>query len=301
MLVTNVNGKFNSMSEYIIAVDGGGTKCKATLYSLNGQKLASAITGPANIFSDFGTAIASILDAAHKVTQEAGISLEQCALSAGCAGAGIPAAVTQFEQWQHPFARLFLMTDIHASCLAANEGQDCVLIILGTGSCVATIVNEELSIFGGHGFMLGDIGSGAWIGRELITWYLQSIDGLQPDSLLAKAMMQTVGDSPSKIIEHYAKASAGEFAVLAKIAFAHQQQSPIARSILNKGRNYVVSMVSKKAPDTSSVFVDGGLSDAYLPMLESALAKEIHRPIKSAEFGAYLHAKSVLSHEQKTA
>jgi glucosamine kinase len=296
MLVTNVNGKFNSMSEYIIAVDGGGTKCKAALYTLNGEKLASAVTGPANIFSDFDMAVASIISAAQKVTQQAGVPLEQCALSAACAGAGIPIAVKRFEQWQHPFTRVFLTTDIHASCLAANEGKDCVLIILGTGSCIASSVAAKVKIFGGHGFMLGDIGGGAWIGRELITWYLQAIDGLQPDSVLLAAMMQTLGDNPSKIVEHYAKASAVDFARLAKIAFAHQHESSIAREILRKGSDYVVAIVNKHAPHTPTIFADGGLSDAYLPMLASALANKIHRPLCSAEFGAYLYAKSVLSH-----
>jgi glucosamine kinase len=299
MLVANVNGKFKYMRDYIIAVDGGGTKCKAVLFSPDGEKLASSTTGPANIFSNVDKAIDSILSASTQLSQATGVSLQQCVLSAGCAGAGIPAAVKRFEQWQHPFSRLMVITDIHASCLAANNGEDCALLILGTGSCLASYKNTELKVFGGHGFLLGDVASGAWLGRELISWYLCAIDGLSSDIILEKVMFQSIGNEPSAIIERYANAGASDFAALANIVFTHQLTSPIAGDILRRACEYIVALVNQHASDVAKLFIDGGISGLYLPMLEKALAREIYRPLKPAETGAYLFAKSVLSHGNK--
>lgn len=299
MLVANVNGKFKKMSDYIIAVDGGGTKCKAVLYNLGGEELASAITGPANIFSNVDKAIESIFSAATQLTQATGVPLQQCILSAACAGAGIPTAVKRFEQWQHPFSGLLVISDIHASCLAANRGEDCALLILGTGSCLASYKNAEVKVFGGHGFMLGDIASGAWIGRELVSWYLRAIDGLSPDPILEKTMAQSMGDIPGAIIERYTNAAANDFAVLANIVFVHQHTSPIASDILRRASEYIVALINQHASDVPKLIIDGGLSEAYLPILEKALSRKIYRPLMPAETGAYLFAKSVLSHGNK--
>ena len=40
---------------WIIGVDGGGTKCKASLFDENGSVIATSETGPANVFHHQGS------------------------------------------------------------------------------------------------------------------------------------------------------------------------------------------------------------------------------------------------------
>ena len=46
--------------DYIIGIDGGGTKTEAVAYSLNGQELAASKSGYGNLLINYNTAITHI-------------------------------------------------------------------------------------------------------------------------------------------------------------------------------------------------------------------------------------------------
>lgn len=54
------------MSHYFIGVDGGGTKAKGILCNANGDVLATAVAGPANIATDLAQALRSL----HQLQQQ---------------------------------------------------------------------------------------------------------------------------------------------------------------------------------------------------------------------------------------
>ncbi len=283
------------MSKWIIGVDAGGTKCKASLFNAAGDEIASSTTGPANLFSDFQGAIASIMLACEQVLLASGhhIKPEQCALSIGAAGASVGSVQKKMQAWQHPFASMQIHSDLHISCIAANDTQPCVMIIVGTGSSVAIFNNNEVAQFGGHGFLLGDEASGAWLGRKAVQWYLHMLEQLIPNTekvqnhALERALAKVLGNDIDAIIEMYGKANAATFASLVPTLLACHEQSANVQEWVEQGARYFASIIRHHANDLP-IFIDGGLAGLYTPILTKMLTRSAGVPKKSATYGAYL-------------
>lgn len=314
---------------WIIGVDGGGTKCEASLFTYEGKRLATALTGPANLFTNFEGAIHSIEQATsqllnacqeqHNIT----ITRKDCLISLGCAGGGVNAVKKQFQQWPHQYAHALLNTDVNVSCFAANNAKACALFVIGTGSCLAVcqpnkqqaqnslqpksefMVNIGSAItsqpaitsvsvikqYGGHGFLLGDIASGAWLGKHAVSWYLQALETPSSEVYLQSALAPVLGDSTSNIIERYGQANAKQFADLVPILLSVQHTSTVVQDWLQQGALYAAGLLSKHVSNNAPIFLSGGLSGVYQPLIEELLGKRVFVPDESAVYGAYLAAK----------
>src|SRR5213078_4483038 len=75
--------------------------------------------------------------------------------------------------------------------LAAGAGDDPgIVIISGTGSIVyGRNERVEAARAGGWGHMIGDEGSGYWIGREALAAVMRAGDGRGPETGLTAAML----------------------------------------------------------------------------------------------------------------
>lgn len=285
---------------YILGVDGGGTKCKVGLFDEHGKLYSSKTTGPANIYTDLKLAIHSIEDACQQifvdVAKHHGLTLNQqdCILSAGCAGASIDHAASQFLSQTNSFKQVFLHTDIHISCVAANNTQDCALLICGTGSCIAKFENKLIQQFGGHGFLLGDNSSGAWIGRNAVSWYLRSLDENKPcKDALFQCLESHLGRRANSIVERFGTASASEFASLVPMLL--ESKSVLIDKWLEQGIDYFINIIEGNMQADLPIFIDGGLSEVYQSKLATRLNREVMRPQQEAIYGAYTVAKSAVS------
>ncbi|MDT0595352.1 BadF/BadG/BcrA/BcrD ATPase family protein [Glaciecola petra] len=284
---------------YILGVDGGGTKCKVGLFDEQGKLYSSKTTGPANIYTDLKLALHSIEDACQQIFTEVatrhGLTLNQqdCILSAGCAGASIDHAASQFLTQTHHFKRVFLHTDIHISCVSANSAKDCALLICGTGSCIAKFEHKLIQQFGGHGFLLGDIGSGAWIGRNAVSWYLRSLDENKPSKdVLFECLESHLGRKANDIVKQFGSASANEFASLVPIICS--SKSSLVDAWLQQGIDYFAKLIEGNMSSKLPVFIDGGMSELYQNTLAMRLNREVARPQQEAIFGAFAIAKSAV-------
>lgn len=89
--------------------------------------------------------------------------------------------------------------------LAAGRTDIGVAVIAGTGSAAwgKNAAGEEARA-GGWGYLLGDEGSGYWLGREAVRHSLRRMNkGLEPDPLTA-ALLESCGlDDPNKLIAHF--------------------------------------------------------------------------------------------------
>jgi glucosamine kinase len=302
------------MDSLILAVDGGGTKCKASLFNQAGNVLASAISGPANVFSDLNQACCSIVEAANECLKQVNqcfkanpIQLNDLLLSAGCAGAGISQAAVAFDAWQSPFKHKLLTSDLHISCLSSNNGEDCVLAILGTGSSFAVLKEGSCCQYGGHGFVLGDHASGAYLGKRALQVCLTYFERSKTSSVKIesdKAVERFVNSisrianvrGTQTIVEQYAKASPNIFAKLApKIFELAQQHNETAIELINESCKYVVDMFRVIGQgEELPCYLTGGLSQSYLPYLENQNNFKPHISSNAAEYGAYLHACAYL-------
>ena len=94
---------------YIITGDGGGTGCRAAVCTTLGAILAQAEGGPANIATDFQTALGTITKTTTKAWIKAGLEIDtipQAIAVLGLAGANL-GDVAQRIKARLPFAKSY--------------------------------------------------------------------------------------------------------------------------------------------------------------------------------------------------
>ena len=205
---------------FFLGIDGGGTSCRARIRDAAGVLRGQAQGGSANIHQDFDAAMANILATARQAAAAAGIGVENLQAGLGLAGATGPEQCARVLAADLPFATLQVDSDGYAACLGAPRGGDGGIVIVGTGSAGFALVQGQRIGIGGHGFALGDQGSGAVIGREVLACSLLAHDGLGEASPLTLAIMAHFGEDPGRAIAWSRTAMSRDYARFAPQAIA---------------------------------------------------------------------------------
>ncbi|HHM24361.1 MAG TPA: hypothetical protein ENJ23_04890 [Bacteroidetes bacterium] len=176
--------------EYILGVDGGGTKSLAVLARETGEVVATFQKGPAN-FQQIGEA--GLQSLAEEILQEAersgGIRRDEIVLFVlGLAGVGRRDDHRRAEEALSRVnfsGRILLTTDAYIALMGAFESRPGIIVIAGTGSiCFGLDEEGELYRSGGWGYLLGDEGSGYFIGHQAILAALKDFDGRGEKTIL---------------------------------------------------------------------------------------------------------------------
>ena len=283
-----------------LGIDGGGSKCRAIIVSSDERLLGSGLAGPANPLQGVELALDSITTATQLAMVEAGLELRDASrivAGLGLAGVHLPRLFTVINEWRHPFRHMFLTTDLHAACLGSHRGQDGAVIVAGTGSCGFSGVNGKRLTLGAHGFVMGDKGSGAWMGLEAIKAVLLASDGLGPQTLLSELLHNELACKDLLLVEKMAGVTSREYAKLAPLVFeAADQQDLVATEILRTGGAYISDMAHKlletQPPRLSLI---GGISTRLRPWLDPDIAAQISPPLEQPEVGAIYYARKAFS------
>ncbi|MFO1034120.1 MAG: BadF/BadG/BcrA/BcrD ATPase family protein [Hyphomicrobiales bacterium] len=143
-----------------LGIDGGGSKCRARLRRADGQLLAEAVGGAANIYQDFEGGLATVLAVAREAATQAGVTLADLHAGLGLAGIVTSVGAARIAAANLPFASVTADNDAFAACVGAFSGGNGGIVIAGTGSIGVGIMGSERHMVGGWGFQLGDHGSG---------------------------------------------------------------------------------------------------------------------------------------------
>lgn len=280
-----------------IGIDGGGSKCRATIYSDDGQQLGTAVAGRANPLHGLEQTFQSMIESSQLALVDAGFSPDTChqlVAGIGLAGVNVGQFYQQIIQWQHPFKAMYLTTDLHTACIGAHHGEDGAVIITGTGSCGYAHVGQQSIILGGHGFALGDKGSGAWLGLKAVEHVLLALDGFACSSKLTESLLNYFNAKNAiDIVEQLAGQSSSAYAKLARIVLmCAQDGDAVAIAIVQDGANYISELARKLFvlnPNRFSII--GGLAEPLTPWLDNEIASKISPSISPPEYGAYLFGK----------
>ncbi len=202
-----------------LGIDGGGTGCRAAVADASGRVLGHGQSGPANITSDLQGARANILDATAQALSAAvgaaSVAAELPHLTAGLGLAGANAAGASGQlQLALPFARMRIETDAVAAVKGALGAANGIVAALGTGSVFAVQQAGVIRQFGGWGLVLGDEGSGAWLGRAALSRALRAVDGFVAMTPFLSDLLAGVG-GPAGAVTFAATARPTDFARLA--------------------------------------------------------------------------------------
>ncbi|MFC1416226.1 N-acetylglucosamine kinase [Streptacidiphilus cavernicola] len=184
----------------VLGLDAGGTGSRALAATAQGEVLGRGSGAGANQHSapDPAAALTEALCGAL-----AGLDPGRVTAGVlGLAGAG-PAGRAEAERlagtaWARAglTGRPAVVTDLAVAFAAATVRPDGALLLAGTGA-VSALFRERVAVrrCDGYGWLLGDEGSGVWLGREAVRAALSALDGrAEPTALVPAVARALLGD-----------------------------------------------------------------------------------------------------------
>lgn len=235
-----------------IGIDGGGTKTAGVLISDAGEIVARSESGPSNFLSvGLDTAVKNIENVVYDLCLKKDLLPKEVKIAIGVAGAGRENDKLIITQGLSGRGWDFILnSDAYIALMAATEGSDGIATIAGTGSIAYGVKNGIESRAGGWGYLLGDEGSGYYIGRRAMIEACRSYDGRAISSKLTQVVLDYFAcdnqdDFVQEIYEHppIRQQIAG---LTRKVAdLASKENDTLAISILNDaGRELALATVT---------------------------------------------------------
>lgn len=228
----------------IIGIDAGGTT--TTAVAMQGDTILATVTGGTGNFKRIGLEGASMLvrNLVQQLREITGTAPE--ALCAGFAGAGNSDDRVRLK-------RLFeeelgipcrIETDASIALHGAFDGAPGMLLIAGTGS-IAYGKSERQSDpirVGGWGWMIGDEGSGSWLGREAVRCIMLAYDGRGEATELTKPILdylQLNGAFSLIPLLYSSEWTPAKFGELAPIVLDTAANDPVARRLVRLAASHL--------------------------------------------------------------
>lgn len=188
---------------YVIGIDGGGTKTEASAYDQNGKIMLTSIKGFANLLNDKEIALNNIVDSIKDIVSKLGYEgLNGVYLGIAGAEVGENAKIISDRIINELRIDSVVMNDAELALKAMLKGKNGILTIAGTGSVVFGNNNNVTSRCGGWGNLLGDEGSGYRISIDAIKRMIFEEENSIEQSQLTKNIMEKLGiDSVQQITE----------------------------------------------------------------------------------------------------
>jgi glucosamine kinase len=280
-----------------LAVDGGGTSCRARLCDAAGGRLGEAASGPANISYGLEEAFASVFDAIFRCLAQAELTPNDFPHIAAClalAGATEPAEVAAAKLQKQGFGKVILTSDAHAACVGAHEGADGGVLVIGTGSIGWAVLDGKQHRVGGWGLPVSDEGSGAWIGREALRRVLMACDGRLAWTPLLRVVFGRHDCASHVVVQWAARASPRDFGSLAPLVVEYASHGDDAGlGILREAADHVDMMANRLiALGARRVSLAGSVAPHLEPYLAPSTRQHLVKPAGDPLYGAFLLARA---------
>ncbi len=186
------------MSQYILAVDGGGTKTDVVCATLDRTVVGKGSSGPTNLTStSIGAASFNLKEAIRQAIEMLPIDREFGVLAMGLAGMDTPdeSAVAHrvFADAliEYRIGKIVLVNDSLIALMNGSDNPNGLVVISGTGSIAFGITAEgSTAKAGGMDYLLADQGSGYEIGLQTLRAAVKSYDGRAEKSILEKLVCE---------------------------------------------------------------------------------------------------------------
>ncbi|MET9435313.1 BadF/BadG/BcrA/BcrD ATPase family protein [Streptomyces sp. NPDC006551] len=276
-------------AELVVGIDAGGTRIRARLaVASTGETLGEGTGGPGNALSVPRDGLVRNLAAALTGAVRDGRGGAVRAVVAGFAGggpggghenartalAGALAAVGAAP------ARVEVCGDVDVAFASApGTPADGLVLIAGTGAVAARVERRRAArAVDGDGWLLGDAGSGFWLGREALRAVLRSLDGRGPATVLAGPVGERCGGLRREDIVRYAYAGHPvRLAALSPLVVdAERAGDAVARRLLDRAADELAATVRALAPRPGEPLVTTGAligpAGPLLPRLTARVA-----------------------------
>lgn len=177
------------------------------------------------------------------------------------------------------FAKIEISHDLHGAALACANDNPAIICVIGSGSGAiyfdgtTTIENNF-----GLGYLLGDEGSGNWLGKTLLKDWLY---GNIPSDMLQTIQKHCDYDRTQILDRVYKQANPEQFFCSFVEILIENRESDYAKELIKKGfsdfLNLYVNPLKKRYPNAPIYFV-GTVAASFQDYLRQE-AKKIHIPI----------------------
>jgi len=180
----------------VLGIDAGGTKTVCLLADAQGTVLGSARGGGANLQAQGELEVEKTL---HDVMDRAMAGRRQIpdAVCLGIAGVDRPDDTAVIEGIMRRIGYkmpALVVNDALIALVAAVGEAPGIVIVCGTGSiCYGRNADGRAARSGGWGYVIGDEGSGYWIGRRALAAVARHADGRGPATSLTGAALSHFG------------------------------------------------------------------------------------------------------------
>ena len=276
----------------ILCVDGGGTRSRGRLADAAGVIRAEAFAGPLNPATDLTRALASLGELWASCAGATGCTLAEATLAIGAAGLYLPAVQAAFRAGCPDYAGVVALSDGYAALIGAGRGQPSALIVAGTGVAGHRLYVDGRSIQrDAWGWVAGDRGSGAWIGRAGLRHCFAALDGIVPWDGLSEAILHAIGGRATVADGWVANLTPDRLGALAPVVLDRAAAADTA-AITIRGRavEHLAALAGVLDAGDVPLFAVGGIAEALLPLLAGALGRPVHPPEADALTGCWLVA-----------
>ncbi|HEY3528164.1 MAG TPA: BadF/BadG/BcrA/BcrD ATPase family protein [Nocardioides sp.] len=183
----------------VVAVDAGGTSTRAVVVRLPGQCLGYAVAGSGNpIAVGPQAAAASVAESvigALSTAEVPGTRIRMVVLAmAGAGSTDVAPEISSRLAGIGLDAPLVFESDLLATYFSGTHRPEGYAVIAGTGAGAIRVEDgRQVAVADGLGWLLGDEGSGFWIGRRVVRAALADLDGRGPSTALTPLMLDRLG------------------------------------------------------------------------------------------------------------
>ncbi|MDM4766831.1 BadF/BadG/BcrA/BcrD ATPase family protein [Pelomonas sp. SE-A7] len=285
---------------FLIGVDGGGTGTRLRLSTVDGRQLGQGDAGPSALGQGVAQAWAHVQQALQVACRGAGmeqLDLAECAIGLGMSGAGNAQAVAEFLSGHPGYARVVLDNDGYTTVLGAHGGEPGAVIASGTGSVGEALRRDGSRVcVGGWGWIIGDEGSGAWLGQKAMRHAMQALDGRAQAGTLARGIWRVAGQDRESLIAWCAAAGQHGYATLAPLVFEHAAGDAVAEGFVGEAVIELEKLAAALDPAGDlPMALCGSIAVRLGPLFSTTLRQRCVPPQGDSAAGALLLIRRALS------
>lgn len=187
------------MRQVIIGIDGGGGSTECIIADKNGNILGTGLSAGSNIYvSGEEYSENAIKDSIFSAgLKEEDVVISACfGLSGVMFGVENPEAEEMVKRILPQAKHIMVVCDVINALTGAIGPGPGICINAGTGAiCVGRDEKGEIIISSGWGHILGDEGSGYWIGLQGLIAAFRGIDGRSQKTILSDVLFNILGSS----------------------------------------------------------------------------------------------------------
>ncbi|MGH3365809.1 MAG: N-acetylglucosamine kinase [Nocardioidaceae bacterium] len=300
----------NGHGDLVLGADIGGTSTRILVVDHRGEPCGRGMAAGGNPTTHPDSAGAALAEALGKALA----AVDPAAIRAAVVGLAGGGALRAAEVWER-LTRIWVqagvsvepryVSDLEVAFASGTAATDGTVLIAGTGAAAGAVrAHRIVRTAGGHGWLLGDEGSGFWLGREAVRSTLRALDSGQPLGPLATSVVQALAAHASTAAAERAEPSRLrswlvqevnsrppiQLAALAPLVSDAYGDDPAAADIVERAAHLLVATLEqiREPQETSPLVLAGSVTSASSPVgarLRDGLALRFSGPVLAARNG----------------